>query len=182
MIITISGKPGSGKSTIAKLLAQKLNLKHYSTGDFMRKIAKDRGISLIELSEVAESDLSVDQEIDNYSENLGKTEDNFIIDTRLGFHFIPNSIKIFLDAELKVRAQRILKDKRVDEPQNLEELEKEIQKREQSEIQRYQEYYHINHYDKNNYDLIIDSSNSNPEEIVKGILKFIHKNQKGIVS
>ena len=50
MIITISGTPGSGKSTVAKMIATKLGFKHYSTGDFMRQMAKERGISLEELS------------------------------------------------------------------------------------------------------------------------------------
>ena len=174
MIITISGKPGSGKSTIAKLLAEKLNLKHYSTGDFMRKIAKDRNISLIELSEIAESDLSVDQEIDNFSKSLAK-EDNFIIDTRLGYHFIPNSIKIFLDADLDERAKRIQKDKRPDEPHDFEEIKKEIQRREQSEIQRYREYYNLNPLDPTNFDLLVDTTDLKPEEIIKKVLEFLKK-------
>ena len=46
MIITISGIAGSGKSTVAKLLAKKLNCKHYSVGDFMRQIAKEKNIPL----------------------------------------------------------------------------------------------------------------------------------------
>ena len=61
---------------------------------------------------------------------------------------------------------------------NGKSLKKEIKRREESEKQRYQEYYHIDHYDKNNYDLLIDTTNSNPEEITKGILEFIHKNQR----
>ena len=50
MVITISGEPGAGKSTTAKLLAKKLSCKHYSTGDFMRDMAEERKISLLELT------------------------------------------------------------------------------------------------------------------------------------
>ena len=46
MIITISGKPGSGKSTVAKEAAKKLKLKYYCIGDFQRKIARKKSISL----------------------------------------------------------------------------------------------------------------------------------------
>ncbi|MCK4589643.1 MAG: nucleoside monophosphate kinase [Nanoarchaeota archaeon] len=176
MIITISGTPGSGKSTIAKLLAKKLKLKHHSTGDFMRKMAKDRNITLAELSELAESDLSVDQEIDNWSKKLGETEDNFIIDTRLGFYFIPKAVKIFLDADIKIRVQRIFKDKRPGETAKTPgEMEKEITQRQKSESKRYQEYYNVNHYDKTNYDLLIDTSELTPEEITKKTLEYLEK-------
>ena len=40
MIITISGLPGSGKSTIGKMLAKKLGYKFYSMGDLRGKIEK----------------------------------------------------------------------------------------------------------------------------------------------
>ena len=63
----------------------------------MREIAAKRGITLLELSKLAETDRSIDKELDNYQIQLGKDEDNFIIDARLGWHFIPDSIKIFLD-------------------------------------------------------------------------------------
>ena len=89
MIITISGIAGSGKSTVAKLLAKKLNYKHYSIGDFMRQIAKERKLTLLELSKQAEKDNSIDKELDKKQIELGKTKDNFVIDSRLGFHFCP---------------------------------------------------------------------------------------------
>ena len=54
MIITISGKPGSGKSTIAKILAEKLKLKHYSAGDFRREKAKKLCLSLEEFNKLGE--------------------------------------------------------------------------------------------------------------------------------
>ena len=62
MIITISGALGSGKSTVAKILVRKFNLKHYSTGDFMREIAAKRGVTLLELSKLAETDKLWDTE------------------------------------------------------------------------------------------------------------------------
>ena len=39
MIITITGLPGSGKTSVAKHLAKHLHIKHYSMGDLFRKIA-----------------------------------------------------------------------------------------------------------------------------------------------
>jgi len=179
MIITISGTAGSGKSTIAKLLAKKLNLKHYSTGDFMRDLAKERNLSLEDLGKIAEGDRSIDLTLDKRQIQLGKTEDNFIIDGRLSFHFIPQAIKIFLDAELKTRAQRILKDiqirnlRKEERAENIREVIEEAQKREESEKKRYQKYYRINPYDQKHYDLIIDTTKTSAEQSAEKIIKFI---------
>ena len=150
MIITISGTAGSGKSTVAKLVAEKLDLKHYSTGDFMRQIAKERNLSLEDLNRIAEGDRSIDTALDKRQQELGKNEDNFIIDGRLSFLFIPNSIKIFLDADIKTRAERIWKDIKIrglrkeERADTLREIIDEVRKREASEVKRYEKYYQIN--------------------------------------
>jgi len=177
-IITINGRAGSGKSTAARLLAKKLGYKHYSNGEFMREMAEERKISLLELSKIAEKDRSIDEELDQRQIQLGIKEDNFVIDSRLGFHFIPNSIKIFLDADFEERAKRILADNiRKESNISLETTKENMKKREDSEIKRYQEYYHINHYDKKYCDLVIDTTKIKPEQVVDKILKFIKKKQ-----
>jgi len=177
MIITISGALGSGKSTVAKILVQKFNLKHYSTGDFMREIAAKRGITLLELSKLAETDRSIDKELDNYQIQLGKEEDNFIIDARLGWHFIPNSIKIFLDVTDEEAAKRIFKEGRTDEKYNtdLNATLENIKNRRASEIKRYQDYYNLNYYDHNNYDLVVDTTTIPAAEVAEKIIKFIEE-------
>jgi len=179
MIITLSGTAGSGKSTVAKILAQKLKLKHYSTGDFMREIARERNLSLEDLGRIAEGDRSIDAALDKRQIELGKKEDNFIIDGRLSFHFLPQSIKIFLDADLKVRAERIWRDiqikglRKEERAQTLREIIEEIKKREESEKKRYQKYYQINPYEKKHYDLIIDTTKITAEEAAEEIIRFI---------
>lgn len=178
MIITISGRPGSGKSTVAKEAAKKLHLKHYSMGDFQREIAKKRGISMAELSRVEEKDRSIDEEVDRRQKELGKKEDNFVIDSRLGFHFIPNSIKIFLDVDFDVGAERIFSQKRREEKfATLEDAKKEIKRRVDSERKRYREYYGVDHYDMKNYDFVVDTTKRDVEGVVKEIIKkIINKN------
>ncbi len=178
MIITISGKAGSGKSTIAKAIAKKLNLKHYSSGDFMRQMAKQQGVSLAELSKQAESDGGMtDLEIDERQKELGKKEDDFVIDGRLSSFFIPHAdFKIFLDVDLNVGAKRIVKDKRETESaKDVEEMILKIKKREESEINRYQSYYGFDCYDKKNYDIIIDTTKLSPDQIVDKILSLVKK-------
>ena len=107
MIITISGMPGSGKTTVAKLLAKRLGYEHYSMGDLRGKMAMERGISIDELNKLGEKESWTDKEADDYQKKLGETEDNFVTDGRTGFHFIPHSRKIFLKVDLRIGAERI---------------------------------------------------------------------------
>ena len=176
MIITIGGRAGSGKSTIAKLVAKRLGLRHYSMGDLQRQLAREKGLSLTELGKLEEKDDSVDKELDNKQKELGKKEDNFVIDGRLSALFIPNAVKIFLDADEEIRAKRILKDERVEE--NNIDIKKTIENtraREESENIRYKKYYGYDCYDKSNYDHVIDTSGLSVKEVVNEVLDIVNK-------
>ena len=175
MIITISGIAGSGKSTIAKLVAKKLKLKHYSSGDLMRQIAKEKGISLLKLSKVAEKDKTIDKELDERQIKLGEEQDNFVIDGRLSAFFIPDAkFKIFLDCSVEAGAKRILKDQRQgDNAKNVNEMVKKIKQREESEQKRYKKYYAFDAYNKKNYDFVLDTTNIGIDEVLEEMLKVI---------
>lgn len=177
MIIAISGTPGSGKSTVAKAIAKEFNLKHYSTGDFMREMAAKRNLSLMELERLAEKDFSIDRQIDEYSKNL-VNEDNFIIDSRLAFHFIPKAIKIFLKVDPKIAAKRVWKDL-VEKKRTVEkgfhseaDVLKGIVDRQDSEVKRYIKYYKINYLDEKNYDFVLDT-NMPIDQVIEKVLKFL---------
>ncbi len=182
MRITISGKAGSGKSTVAKLLSKKLKLKHYSIGDLMRVMAIEKGITLLELNRLAEKDKSIDFELDNKLKELGKTKDNFVVDGRLTAFFIPNAeVRIFLKTDDKVRAERIMNDKRQQEKsKSLKDAISNIKKREESETKRYKKYYGVNYTDKKLYNFIIDTTKLTPTQVVEKIIKFVKSKQKSL--
>jgi len=171
MIITISGKAGSGKSTVAREVAKRLGLKHYSIGNLMRQLAKEKKMPLNELSRLAEKDKSIDLELDKKTVEL-RAADNFVIDGRLTAYFLPYAdLKVFLDCKDKVRAERILIDKRDDEKsKSLKELVKKIRQREQSERKRYSKLYKIDYHDKTLYNLMIDTTNLSIKEVVDEII------------
>ena len=177
MIITISGKAGSGKSTVARLLSEKLNLNHYSIGDLMRAMANEKNLSLLELNKLAETDKSIDFELDSKLKEIGKTKDNFVVDGRLTAFFIPNAdVRVFLDADDNVRAKRILLDKRQHEKsRNLKEALGNIRKREESEKKRYKQYYGVDYMDKKLYNFFIDTTNLNPSQVIEKIIGFVNK-------
>lgn len=182
MIITISGTPGSGKSTVAKLLAKKLGYGHYSVGDFRRQKAKELDMDLNQYNKLGETKDFTDKEADEWQRKLGEHENNFVIDGRLSYYFIPKSLKIFVDADEKERAERIFDHKRSREKyKTKEETLKEIQKRQESDIKRYKKYYGINPFRKKNYDLVFDTTGKEVEEVIDGVYKKVKDHLKSIV-
>ena len=170
MIITISGEAGSGKSTCARGLASEFHLKHYSVGDLMRLLALEKNIKLEEMSKIAEESSEIDKELDNRQIQLGKKEDNFIIDGRMSAYFIPQAIKIFLTADLEERAKRIYMAKRSLEPSSsVEEAKSKIIRRKESEIKRYMSWYDFNPYDPGVYDIVYDSTGKSVETMIHEI-------------
>jgi len=135
---------------------------------------------LLELSKLAENDNGeIDKELDDMQVKVGKSEDDFVIDSRLGFHFIPNAVKVFLDVELKEAAKRIFKEGRKNESNNdIEDTVKKIKIRIDSENKRYKEYYGVDYHDMGNYDIVIDTTGIKPDEIVKDIIKIIDEKFK----
>jgi len=178
----MSGTPGSGKNTIADMLAKKLKLKRYSMGDLRGKMALERGITLDELNKLGEKEEFTDKEIDDYQKKLGEKEDNFIIDGRLSFYFIPQSIKIYLDVNPTEGARRIfIAPPRKDEQKynNLNDVIKANQERIESDKKRYRKYYNLDSYDKKHYDFVVDTTKLRTQEITNKILKFLK--EKGYI-
>lgn len=178
-IITIAGRPGSGKSSTAKKVAQELEYKHFSTGDFFRALAKERGLTLMELNKLAETDLEVDKEIDSKSKELSNEKD-FVLDSRMAFHFIPDSFRVYLDIDPNVAIKRILRDMEVNEDrknseeayQDMQHAQEETFARYESENKRYKELYNADPSDYTNYDLVIDTglTENNLETVVEKII------------
>lgn len=187
MKITISGTLGSGKSTVTKIVAKKLNLKYYFSGKFMRDMADERGLTLNELQKIAETNRVIDDEIDNRQKRLGELEDNFIFESRLGYYFIPDSYKIYLKANMDVAVKRILKSIRENDEtrkkeglnENEEMILASLNTRRESEKLRYKQLYNIDFEDESNYDLVIDTSNLTAEEVSDIIVqKILEKNNQ----
>ena len=177
MFITISGELGSGKTTVGKLLASKLNYNFFSVGDLMGELASERGLSLLEFSKKAEESDEIDRLLDERQVKIGSEKDDVVFDSRLGWYFIPKSIKLYLKVDLDEAARRIYNDYRPDEKENksLELTKNNIIRRRDSERKRYGEYYGIDHTDEDNFDIVIDTTNIKPSEIVDMIIKKINE-------
>jgi cytidylate kinase len=177
MIITLSGEPGSGKTSVGKALAEKLGFSYHSVGEIMDEIAARRHVSVTELQKLAEKDKEIDREADEKQKKLLASDDNIIMDSRLGFFFMPSSIKILLLVNENKAAKRIFSQKRESEKENstFEETLKNIHERRESELTRYKKYYNINVYDPISFDLVIETTEQTVDETLNIILDHIEK-------
>jgi cytidylate kinase len=172
MIIAISGLHGTGKSTVAKLLAEKYSLTYYSTGTMFRELAKERGLTLEEFSKIAEVEKKIDLEIDNKIKNYVE-KGNCIVDNQLSPYLLGNLIDfcVLLKCTKDVRLGRMLKR----DGDTMEQKIKETLIREESEQKRFLEYYNVDILNGNVilglYNLIIDTTNIDQ----KGVARIISK-------
>lgn len=161
MQITVSGLPGSGTTTLSRLLAEYYELELVSSGEIFRKMAKERGMSLAEFGALAERNPSIDLDIDKNQKSIIHTQDNIILESRLAGHMaqgVPHVLKIWIKAPLLTRVRRIQRREKSISFDG--ELEKTVE-REKSEALRYKNYYEIDITDLSIYDIVIDSEKWN---------------------
>jgi len=181
MIITISGHPGSGKTSIGKILAKKLGYDFVSIGDIRGQMALERGITISELNEIGEkedwTDLIADEKLKEFAK-----KDNMVIDSRIAFHLIPKSVKIFLNVSFEEGAKRIIGDKRNDQiiGKTIQEQIMFIKEMIQSDRKRHKKHHDILYDNKEYFDLYLDTSDLSKEQVVQKILGFLkdHSNKQ----
>ena len=166
MRITISGLPGSGTTTVAKLLSEELSVELISAGELFRQIAEEKKLPLEQFNELAENNDDFDRQIDERQGEEAMKRENVIVEGRLSGFFVPDAdLKIWLKAPVEVRAKRIAHREAI----AYEEALSAMNNRERSENKRYEQYYGIDLNDLSIYDLVIDSSRWSEMDIVEMI-------------
>lgn len=167
MIITIGGLAGSGTTTAAKILSDKLQIPYLSAGEIFREMAKERGMDLLEFGKYAEGNDEIDLEIDRRQGVLASKKDDLIVEGRLSAYFVEANLKIWFIAPLDIRTKRIS----MREGKDQDTVKKEIVTRGESEAVRYHEIHGIDIGNMEIYDLVINSHSFQPEGIADIILK-----------
>lgn len=186
MKITITGDLGSGKSTIAKILSEELNLKYLSTGAIQREIARRYNMTTLELNNLADTNKDIDKEIDDNLRALNTSDRNFVVDSRLGWFFIPSSIKLYFLIDIEVAAKRIMNDStRISETTyaTIQENMDSIMLRKTSENNRFLKEYGADCADFKNFDLTLNTTELKTITIARFITKVIHQEEfkKGVI-
>jgi cytidylate kinase len=171
-IITLSGKPGSGKSSTADKVAELLGYTRHSSGDMVRKILAKNKMTLEEYNSKAETDHNLDTQIDEELRKLREKND-IVVDSRLGFYWIPESFKVYLDLDLDVATARIFKDVVTNSSRSsvgtsstsLNEVSRQVRERMLNEQNRFRKLYGVDPYLKSHFDLIVDTSRNDPQSV-----------------
>lgn len=164
--ISLAGDLGSGKSTVSRLLEKKLGFGYYSTGLAFRAMAAERGMTVVELNEYMEKHPEMDRELDDRLVALSDDPRKLIVDSRMAFHFVRDTFRVYFSTELETSAARIMGDHRAEESfATVEEMAAAILRRKESERKRYFDFYGVDCKDLSHYDLVVDTTYATPEVI-----------------
>lgn len=181
-IITLSGKPGSGKSSTADRVAELLGYTRHSSGDMVRNILKKSGMTLEEYNAEAQTDHGLDAEVDEQLRKL-RDKNDIVVDSRLGFYWIPESFKVYLDLDLDTATARIYKDAVSNASRSavgtsttsLSEVSKQVKSRMQTEQQRFRDMYGVDPYNSEHFDLVINTSRHDPQTVAITVFDYYKK-------
>jgi len=171
-IITIAGSLGSGKSSTARAVASALGFRHFSSGDLFRQLAAGRGESIEAMNISAEAQRDIDLKVDNLLREMYRTDERLVIDSRMAWHWMPLSFKVFLVLDPDTAAQRIfnhLRDEgRMSEAAtSIDEVRKSIDRRFASEQKRYAALYGVNATDPLNFDIVINTKHNDLKTVTE---------------
>jgi cytidylate kinase len=138
----------------------------------VRQILAEKGLSLAEYNENARNDHALDDAVDDRLRNLRDKKD-IVIDSRLGFYWIPESFKVYLDLDIEVATVRIYNDATSNAARSgtgegtasLLDVSHQVKTRMEEERSRFRAMYHVDPYDLSHFDLIIDTSRHSPQTV-----------------
>jgi len=169
-MVTVSGPPGCGATTVADMLADHLDCQHVSGGDIVRELAAERDMSLTQFLALADENDEIDRLVDRRLQSIAKAWGDsgkpFVLQSRLaGWLAGPDAdFRVWLDAPTEVRMARKADDT---------ETESELRVREVAEVGRFKSYYGIDATDRRFYDLHINTARWGPEMTLDVLLAGI---------
>ncbi len=180
IVICISGLAATGKSTLAKRLAESLNLRYVSGGDGLKMLAVERGYRpggrewwetedgmrfLEERLRNPEFDKLVDQKLIE----LAKAGD-VVIDSWILPWLYRGGFNIWLKAKTEVRAERMARRSGI----SVEEARRLLEKRDSESIELYKKLYGIEvGRDFEPFHLVLDTSDLDESAVYRIVLQAV---------
>jgi len=154
------------------MLKERFNAKVISIGKLQRKMAEELGMDTCQFNIYQKQHPEFDKILDAKSAEYEPIDGDFIFDSRLAWYFVPSAFSVYLKCDYHESAKRIMGANREDEPfESVEEAEKSIRLRRESERERYKDFYGVDILDMNNYDAVIDTVDKTPDEVAETIVE-----------
>ncbi len=181
MKISLTGDLGSGKGTVSAILAPRIGAEIYGTGTIMRRLAAEYGMTLGDFGAYVEAHPEIDREVDTNLALLSDDPRTLILDSRMAWHFVRGTYRIYLTTDPLISALRIKNANRgsIESFDTLEEAVAGIRARKESEKKRYLDLYGVNSKDLAHYDLVVDTSYISPDEVSDIIEERYHLYEEG---
>jgi cytidylate kinase len=176
IVVCISGMAGTGKSTLAKKLAEKYGLRYYSGGDALKALAAEEGYDSssrgwwespegLGFLEKREKDLKFDKAVDDrlleYAQQGGVLLDSWTMPWLLKRGF-----KIWLMASVDKRAERIAERDNL----SIDEAWKVLKEKEARTKSIYRKLYGFTlGEDLNPFNLVLDTDSLNASEVFQAL-------------
>ena len=182
IVICISGMAGSGKTTVAKRLAEHYGLKYYSGGDALKAVAAEMGYKTtsegwwetsegIKFLEQRLGDLEIDRKVDERLLECAN-QGGVILDSWAMPWLIKNGFKIWLEASEKLRAQRLAERDSL----SLEEALRILREKESKTKAIYKKLYRFNiGEDFKPFQLVLDVNLLSKDEVYEALRMVFDK-------
>jgi CMP/dCMP kinase len=183
-IVTIAGSPGSGKSSTARAIAAALGFRHFSSGDLFRQLAVERGESIEAMNISAEVQRDIDLKVDDLLQQMYRTEDKLVVDSRMAWCWMPGSFKVFLVLDPDTAAERIFghlrqEGRMSEDAQSVQEVRKSIDRRFASEQKRYTALYGVDPTNALNFDIVINTKHNDLDAVTRMVIAAYQAWQSG---
>ncbi len=182
VIICVCGMAGSGKSTVAKKLAEKYGLKYYSGGDALKALAIEKGYKPIEKgwwespeglsfldnrNRNPEFDKAVDKKLLEVAE-----QGNVVLDSWTMPWLLKKGFKIWLEASAKKRAERVAKRDGI----SIEKALEALRSKEEKTKSIYKKLYGFSlGEDFTPFHLILDTDNLTADEVFQTLVAVLDR-------
>lgn len=165
MRIAISGKSGCGNTTVSKMVADALGF--VMINFTFRTLAQEQGIDFWDFCKLAEHSDAPDREVDRRQVEMALSVENCVLGSRLAIWMLEEAdLKVYLTATAEERAKRILKREGGSFAERLEQTSQ----RDRNDSARYERLYGINNSDTSVADLVVDTTDLEPEQVASLII------------
>lgn len=170
--ICVNGELGSGKSVVSRQVAERINATYISMGEIQRGLAAKLGMTTLDFNRQAEIDPAIDAILDKEFSVLVQSNNSIVIDSRIGWLRLPASFKVRLTCDPLTAAKRIFADRSrtAESYLDIDDAVKQINARQQSEVRRYKERYHVDITDEKNYNLWIKTDDMSVDDVSNKII------------